>query len=107
MLDVHWKSILGTDVFDTDMFDACEPIKQSMPPDCFKILARCVNFSDDWDDNDSGWDAMHTDAEEEPGENTVPCCQKFSVLEDARTRRWQSMVDSWKWLTADKSQVVS
>ena len=41
-----------------DMFDACEPIKQSMTLDCFKDMVRCLHFSDDWDEHNEEWDTI-------------------------------------------------
>ena len=89
-----------------DMFDACEPIKQSMTLDCFKDMVRCLHFSDDWDEDDEEWDRIYTDAKQEPTEETSPHRRKFSMLEDAYNRRWQDMVNFGKWITADESRVA-
>ena len=89
-----------------DMFDACEPVKQSVTLDCFKDLIRCLHFSDDWDDDDEQWDTLYTDPKQEPGEDTAAHRRKFSILEDGCNRRWQAMVNFGKWLTADESRVA-
>ena len=70
-----------------NVFDACEPIKQSMTLDCFEDIVRCLHFSDDWEDDvDKDWDTKFSDTKVEPLENTATHQKKFSMLEDAYNR---------------------
>ena len=89
------------------IFDAVEPVKKSMTLDALKDMIRCLHFSDDWEDGrDEEWDVKYTDTKMEPTESTATHQKKFSILEDAYNRKWQSLVTFGKWVTADESRVA-
>ena len=89
-----------------EVFNAVEPIKNSMTLNAVQDLKRCLHFSDDWEDDDDDWDEEYTDCKIEAPDGTAQHRKKFSMLEDAYNRRWQSIVTFGKWLTADESRVA-
>ena len=92
-------------MYDTrEWFNAVAPVQASMPVSALKDMMRCLHYVDDWDDDD--WDEVYDDIKQESGDNTAKHRKKFSMVEDAYNRRWQSMVNFGKWLTADESRAA-
>ena len=90
-----------------EIFDAVEPVKNSMPQSAMEDLSRCLHFADDWEDaEDEEWEQKYNDIKEEAVDTTARHRKKFSMVEDAYNRRWQAMVNFGKWITADESRVA-
>ena len=90
-----------------EIFDAVEPVKNSMPQSAMEDLSRCLHFADDWEDEeDEEWEQKYGDIKEEAVDTTARHRKKFSMVEDAYNRRWQGMVNFGKWITADESRVA-
>jgi len=90
-----------------NVFDAVEPVKSCMPLDAMKDLTRCLHYTDDWDlEEDDQWETLYTDPKIEAHDATAEHRRKFSMVEDAYNRRWQTMVTLGKWLTADESRLA-
>ena len=91
-----------------EIFDAVEPVKNSLTLDAMKDLSRCLHFAEDWEEeeDDEEWEEKYSDGKEEAVDTTARHRKKFSMVEDAYNRRWQAMVNFGKWITADESRVA-
>ena len=87
-----------------EWLNAIAPIQASMTLDAMEDFSRFLHFADDWDDEE--WESDYNDVKVEPSDNTAQHRKKFSMIEDAYNRRWQSLVKVGKWLTADESRVA-
>ena len=90
-----------------EIFDAVEPVKNSLTLDAMKDLRRYLHFADDGEEEEEEeWEETYGDSKEEAPDTTARHQKKFSMVEDAYKRRWQAMVNFGKWITADESRVA-
>ena len=80
--------------FTRESLDAVGAVKEIFIQDAFRDIYRCMNFSDDWDeeedDNDNvEWDEVYNDAKFEPPPDVARHRRKSDHIEDGFNKWWK------------------